>query len=115
MQLDTRLDDRTKAMVTFRKAHRNPETMRFTVGDVSQPQYFEAWTADPADALNWSYQVTMFIESKVAGVPAITYSGEEIPMAGSVPLVARVPMPPDDLKAQIAKLKEIGNELSADF
>ena len=115
VQLDTRLDDRTKAMVTFRKAHRNPETMRFTVGDVSQPQYFEAWTADPADALNWSYQVTMFIESKVAGVPAITYSGEEIPMAGSVPLVARVPMPPDDLKAQIAKLKEIGNELSSDF
>ncbi len=57
----------------------------------------------------------MFIESKVAGVPAITYTGEEIPMAGSVPLIAQVPLPPDNLKDQIAKLKQIGSELATDF
>lgn len=115
VQLDTRLDDRTKAMVTFRKANRNPETMRFTADNAGQPQFFEAWASDPRDALSWSYQVTMVIESKVAGVPAITYSGPEIPMAGSMPLIAEVPMPPDNLKDEIKKLKEVGAELSSDF
>ena len=115
VQLDTKLDDRTKAMVTFKKANRNPETMRFALDNYNQPQFYEAWTVEPADALNWSYQVTMIIESKVAGVPAITYSGAEIPMVGSIPLIAMVPMPPDDLKEQIKKLKEIGTELGSDF
>jgi hypothetical protein len=115
VQLDTKLDDRVKVMVTFRKAKRNPETIRFTVDNINQPQFFEAWTLDPADALNWSYQVTMIYESKAAGVPAITYSGPEIPMTGSVPLIVQVPLPPDNLKDQIAKLKEIGSVLSSDF
>jgi hypothetical protein len=115
IQLDTRLDDRTKAMIMFRKAHRDPETLRFALDNVSQPQFFEAWTVDPADALYWSYQVTMIIESKVAGVPAITYTGPEIAMAGSTPLVAMVPMPPDDLKDQIAKLRQVGALLGDDF
>jgi hypothetical protein len=78
-------------------------------------QFFEAWTKDPADAVNWSYQVTMMYESKVPGVPAITYTGDEIPMAGSMPLIVQVPLPPDDLKDQIAKLKEIGSTLGSDF
>jgi hypothetical protein len=115
VQLDTKLDDRVKAMVTFRKANRNPETLRFTADTINQPQFFEAWTKDPADAVHWSYQVTMVYESKTPGVPAITYSGEEIPMAGSVPLIAQVPLPPDNLKDQIAKLKEIGKTLADDF
>lgn len=115
VQLDTRLDDRTKAMVTFRKANRNPETMRFSSDNLAQPQFFEAWTANPADALNWSYQVSMIIESKVAAVPALTYPGSETPMVGSVPLIAQVPLPPDDLKDRIRKLKEVGADLSNDF
>ena len=49
------------------------------------------------------------------GVPALTYSGEEIPMTGSVPLIAQVPLPPDNLKDQIKKLKEIGTDLGTDF
>src|SRR5260221_616131 len=104
VQLDTKLDERVKVMVRFRKANRNPETLRFTADTINQPQFFEAWTKDPADAVNWSYQVTMIYESKAPGVPAITYSGEEIPMAGSVPLIAQVPLTPDNLKDQIAKL-----------
>ena len=115
VQLDTKLDDRTKAMVTFKKANRNPETMRFAVDNISQPQFFEAWTLHPEDALNWSYQVQMIIESKVAGVPGINYTGDETPMVGSVPLVALVPMPPDNLKDQIKKLKDIGVQLGGDF
>src|SRR5262249_54807797 len=107
--------DRVKAMVTFRKANRNPETMRFTADNLTQPQFFEAWTKDPADAVNWSYQVTMIYESKVPGVPAITYSGSEALMAGSMPLIVQVPLPPDNVKDQIAKLKEIGSTLSTDF
>src|SRR5260370_5617415 len=102
-------------MVTFQKANRNPETLRFTVDNTNQPQFFEAWTKDPADAVNWSYQATMIYESKVPGVPAITYSGAEVPMAGSVPLIVQVPLPPDNLKDQIAKLKEIGSTLAEDF
>jgi hypothetical protein len=115
VELDTKLDDRVKVMVTFRKANRNPETMRFTADNIKEPQFFEAWTKDPADAVNWSYQVTMMYESKVAGVPAISYSGPEISMAGSAPLVVQVPLPPDNLKDQIAKLKEIGSSLADDF
>jgi hypothetical protein len=115
VQLDTKLDDRVKAMVTFRKVNRNPETMRFTADNVNQPQFFEAWTKDPADAVNWSYQVTMMYESKVPGLPAITYSGDEIAMAGSTPLIVQVPTPPDNLKDQIAKLKELGSTLGTDF
>jgi hypothetical protein len=115
VQLDTKLDDRVKTMVTFRKANRNPETMRFTADNVNQPQFFEAWTKDPADALNWTYQVTMIYESKVPGVPAITYTGDEIPMAGSIPLIVQVPVPPDNLKDQIAKLKDLGSALASDF
>jgi hypothetical protein len=115
VELDTKLDDRVKAMVTLRKANRNPETMRFTAANINEPQFFEAWTKDPADAVNWSYQVTMIYESKVAGVPSVTYSGPEIPMAGSTPLIVQVPLPPDNLKDQIAKLKEIGSALSEDF
>ena len=115
VELDTKLDERVKVMVTFRKANRNPETMRFTADNIKEPQFFEAWTKDPADAVNWSYQVTMMYESKVAGVPAITYNGAEIPMAGSAPLIVQVPLPPDNLKDQIAKLKEIGSSLAGDF
>ena len=115
VELDTKLDERVKVMVTFRKANRNPETMRFTADNTKEPQFFEAWTKDPADAVNWSYQVTMMYESKVAGVPAITYNGAEIPMAGSAPLIVQVPLPPDNLKDQIAKLKEIGSSLAGDF
>ncbi len=102
-------------MVTFRKVNRNPETMRFTADNVKVPQFFEAWTLDPKDALNWSYQVTMFLESSHPGVPSITYSGDEKPMAGSMPLIVEVPLPPDNLKDQIAKLKELDAELSTDF
>jgi hypothetical protein len=115
VQLDTKLDDRTKAMVTFRKANRNPETMRFGSDNVNQPQFFEAWTAKPEDALNWSYQVMMIVESKVPGVPALTYSGDETPMVGSVPLIVQVPVPPENIKERIIKLKEIGAELGSDF
>jgi hypothetical protein len=115
VELDTKLDERVKVMVTFRKANRNPETMRFTADNIKEPQFFEAWTKDPADAVNWSYQVTMMYESKVAGVPAITYDGAETPMAGSAPLIVQVPLPPDNLKDQIAKLKEIGSSLAGDF
>src|SRR5260221_817279 len=115
VQLDTKLDERVKVMVRFRKANRNPETLRFTADTINQPQFFEAWTKDPADAVNWSYQVTMIYESKAPGVPAITYIGEKIPMAGSVPLIAQVPLPPDNLKDQIAKLKDIGSMLAVDF
>jgi hypothetical protein len=57
----------------------------------------------------------MMYESKVAGVPAITYNGAEISMAGSAPLIVQVPLPPDNLKDQIAKLKEIGSSLADDF
>ena len=42
VQIDTKLDDRTKAMVTFRKQNRYPETMRFASDNVSQAQFFEA-------------------------------------------------------------------------
>jgi len=118
VQLDTALSPRVVAMVTFKKANRNPETMRFTVDNQDStkfPQYFDAWTLDPKDALNWSYQVTMFMESSHPGVPSITYSGEEKPMVGSMPLIAEVPMPPDNLKDQIAKLKQLDTELSTDF
>jgi hypothetical protein len=115
VQLDTKLDDRTKAMVTFRKANRNPETLRFTSENLKDAQYFEAWTADPANALNWSYQVTIIIESKVAGLPAISYSGPEIPQVGSSPLIALVPQPPDNLKDQIKHLKDLGATLGTDF
>jgi hypothetical protein len=115
VELDTKLDDRVKVMVTFRKANRNPETLRFTADNIKERQFFEAWTKDPADAVNWSYQVTMMYESKVAGVPAITYNGAEISMAGSAPLIVQVPLPPDNLKDQIAKLKEIGSSLADDF
>ena len=115
VELDTKLDERVKVMVKFQKANRNPETMRFTADNIKEPQFFEAWTKDPADAVNWSYQVTMMYESKVAGVPAITYSGPEISMAGSAPLIVQVPLPPDNLKDQIAKLKEIGSSLADDF
>jgi hypothetical protein len=115
VELDTKLDDRVKAMVTFRKTNRNPETMRFTAANINEPQFFEAWTKDPADAVNWSYQVKMIYASKVAGVPSVTYDGPEIPMAGSTPLIVQVPLPPDNLKDQIAKLKELGSALSEDF
>jgi hypothetical protein len=115
VELDTKLDDRVKAMVTFRKDNRNPETFRFTADTLNQPQFFEAWTKDPADAVNWSYQVTMVYESKVAGVPSVTYNGAEIPMAGSTPLIVQIPLPPDNLKDQIAKLRDIGSMLASDF
>jgi hypothetical protein len=115
VELDTKLDDRVKVMVTFRKANRNPETLRFTADNLNQPQFFEAWTKDPADAVNWSYQVTMVYESKVPGVPSVTYTGDEIPMAGSTPLLVQIPLPPDDLKDRITKLKEIGSTLGGDF
>jgi hypothetical protein len=115
VQLDTKLDDRTKALVTFKKVNRNPETIRFTMDNISEPQFFEAWTLKPEDALQWTYQVTMLIESKNPGVPAITYKGEEKTMAGSMPLIVEVPFPPADLKEQIAKLKEIGEVLKDDF
>jgi hypothetical protein len=115
MQLDTKLDDRVKVLVTFRKAKRNPETLRFTADNINQPQFFEAWTKDPVDAVNWSYQVTMIYESKAPGVPAITYSGQEIAMAGSAPLIVQVPLPPDNLKDQIAKLRDLGSVLAGDF
>lgn len=118
VQLDTTLNNRVVAMVTFKKNNRNPETMRFTADNQDSlkfPQYFEAWTLDPKDALNWTYQVTMFMESAHAGIPSITYTGDEIPMAGSMPLVAKVPRPPDNLKEQIAKLKELDAELATDF
>jgi hypothetical protein len=115
IQLDTRLDERTKAMITFKQGSRNPETLRFDANTVNKPQFFQVWTSDPANALKWTYQVQMFIQSKVAGVPAITYSGPEIEMAGSTPLIAQVPMPPDDIKDQIQKLKGIGADLVGDF
>ncbi len=130
VQLDTKLSDTVKAMVTLRRSGHSPETLRFTAQNAAESQFLDIWTTFPlvdmkdgvnanADALaaavKWTYQVTMFIESKVAGVPAITYTGEEIPMAGSVPLIAQVPLPPDNLKDQIAKLKQIGSELATDF
>ena len=130
VQLDTKLDEKVSALVTIRRKGHNSETMRFTAQNISESQLLEVWTKFPepkieddkvvnsdewAAAISWSYQVTMFFESKVPGVPALTYSGEEIPMAGNVPLIAQVPFPPDNLKEQIAKLKEVGTELSVDF
>src|SRR5260370_35991721 len=96
-------------MVTFQKANRNPETLRFTVDNTNQPQFFEAWAKDPADTVNWSYQATMIYESKVPGVPAITYSDAEVPMAGRVPFIVQKPRPPDNLHGQIPKLHNIGS------
>lgn len=115
VELNTVLDDRTKVEVTFRKKNRNPETIRFTKDTIGHPQFFEAWTLKPEDALNWSYQVTMHLASKVPGVPAITYTGEEHFLAGSMPLIVEAPMPPDDLKERIDRLKQIGADMGADF
>jgi hypothetical protein len=115
IQLDTALDDRTVAMVTIKKVNRNPETFRFTNKNIEELQYFEAWTAKPEEALNWSYQVEMFLESKRPGLPSISYKGEEIPMQGSAPLIAKVPFPPDDLQDKIAKLKALNAQLIDDF
>ncbi len=113
--LDTKLSDKVVAMITLKKDNRNPETLRFTVDNIKEPQYFEAWAMKPEDVLNWSYQVTMFLESTHPGIPSITYSGEEKHMSGSMPLIAEVPLPPDNLKEQIAKLKELDAALSEDF
>jgi len=115
VQLNTKLSDKIVAMVTFKKANRNPETLRFTFDNMNEPQYFEAWAMTPEDVLNWSYQVTMFLESAHPGIPSITYSGEEKKMAGSMPLIVEVPFPPENLKEQIEKLKELNANLNTDF
>jgi hypothetical protein len=111
IELDTTLDDRTKMMITFKRPDRDPVTLRFTADTLGNPQFFEAFTADPKDAVKWSYQVTMIIESRVPGIPSITYTGEEIEMAGSVPLIAKTPLPPADIKEQIEKLKKAAEDL----
>ncbi|WP_454802129.1 hypothetical protein [Mucilaginibacter phyllosphaerae] len=111
IELDTTLDDRTKMMITFKRPDRDPVTLRFTADTLGNPQFFEAWTADPKDAVKWSYQVTMIIESRVAGIPSVTYTGDEIDMAGSVPLIAKTPFPPADIKEQIDKLKKAAENL----
>jgi hypothetical protein len=111
IELDTNLDDRTKTMITFKREGKSPITLRFTADNLSDPQFFEAWAATAEEVLKWSYQVTMIIESRTAGIPSITYTGDVVEMSGSVPLIAKVPMPPADLKEQIEKLRNAASEM----
>jgi len=105
IQLDTKLSEEVKAIITFRQGSRT-ESVELNADNVKEIKYFEAWTNDPATALTCTYQVEMIHQAKTAGIPAIRYTGQESPIFGNTPLIAHTPSPPADLAQQIAQMKQ---------
>jgi hypothetical protein len=98
--------------VTFTRDGFAPSTMTFTQENVADKQFFEVWTNDDAEQMDWKYQTKVTYKS-FGPLEAVTYEGEEIQMEGSYPRGITIDMPkmPEDTIAKLTAYKEQSKQL----